>query len=74
MNSQPPLRQVTYVICIWREPQHDGAFVWRGALETKAGQRFEFARLAELEYLLCEVGGWIDPDIVLQQGDDGGPV
>ena len=61
MNSLLPMRKVVYVICIWHEPQHDQATFWRGYLETAAGQRLEFDTLAELNRLLCELGGWIDP-------------
>jgi hypothetical protein len=35
--------------------------VWHGSLEMPSGQRFDFSTLAELERLLCELGGWVEP-------------
>ena len=34
---------------------------WDGSLETAAAQRVDFSTLAELERLLYEHGGWMDP-------------
>ncbi len=61
MTNPPPLRRVSYAISIWVERQADLSPQWRGALETQGGQRFGFGTLDELNYLLCELGGWIDP-------------
>lgn len=34
---------------------------WHGSLKATAGQEWTFETLAELNYLLCEIGGWMDP-------------
>ena len=60
MNSKS-VRKVSYVISIWHELQHEGMAVWCGHLETAAGQYLNFGTLAELNRLLCELGGWMDP-------------
>ena len=72
-HSIQPTRKVSYVIFIWHEPQQNGLSVWRGCLETAAGQRFDFGTLAELNRFLCELGGWMDPPIsgpLLQAGSE----
>jgi hypothetical protein len=61
MNSLPAPRKVSYVLCIWREADQESAHSWKGDLETAAGQHLNFTSLAELNHLLCELGGWIDP-------------
>ena len=66
-------RKVSYVVSIWHQPHHDDVSVWRGYLETAAGQRFDFGTLTELNRLLCELGGWMDPPIpetTLQAGSE----
>jgi len=57
------IRKASYVVSIWHEPQPDGLSIWCGYLETAAGQRFDFGTLTELNRLLCELGGWMDPPI-----------
>ncbi len=59
----PGIRKVSYVVSIWHQPQPDGVSVWRGSLETAAGQCFDFGTLTELNHFLCELGGWLDPPI-----------
>jgi hypothetical protein len=61
MNSLPAPRKVSYIISIWREAEHEIGPSWKGDLETAAGQHLDFTSLAELNHLLCELGGWIDP-------------
>ena len=61
MNSLPASRKVSYVLSIWREADQKSAFCWKGDLETAAGQHLHFSSLAELNHLLCELGGWTDP-------------
>ncbi len=61
MNDSPPVRRVSYSLSIWSERPPDHSPVWRGLLELEGGQHFDFATLAELERLLCEIGGWMDP-------------
>jgi hypothetical protein len=61
VNANRAERNVSYVVSIWRGQPKDSARLWHGYLETVAGQRFEFATLAELNHLLCELGGWNDP-------------
>ncbi len=61
MNDVQPAHPVSYVLSIWSERQPDLAPVWHGMLQLAGGQRWHFATLAELERLLCEVGGWMDP-------------
>ena len=61
MNSLPAPRKVSYVLSIWREADEESVLCWKGGLETAAGQHLNFSTLAELNHLLCELGGWIDP-------------
>jgi len=61
MNTLPTTRKISYVISIWREADQGSAFFWKGNLETAAGQHLNFTSLAELNHLLCELGGWLDP-------------
>lgn len=61
MNSLSVPRKVSYVVSIWREAEKDSPSSWKGDLETAAGQHLNFTSLAELNHLLCELGGWIDP-------------
>jgi hypothetical protein len=61
MNSLSATRKVSYVVSIWREAEQESALCWKGDLETAAGQHLNFTSLAELNHLLCELGGWIDP-------------
>jgi hypothetical protein len=60
MNGSATIHQVKYILWIQSEHQSMGSPVFRGKLETTAGQTFEFSTLAELNSLLCEMGGWID--------------
>lgn len=60
MSDTVTIHVVTYIISIRSEYPRMGAPVFRGTLETVAGQKFEFSTLAELDGLLCEVCGWID--------------
>ncbi|HEX9331456.1 MAG TPA: hypothetical protein VF896_06195 [Anaerolineales bacterium] len=62
MNSLPAPRKVSYVVSIWREAEQESKLHWKGDLKTTAGQHLSFTSLAELNQLLCELGGWIDPD------------
>jgi hypothetical protein len=61
MNSLPSPRRVCYVVSIWREAEQASALRWKGDRETAAGQHLNFTSLAELNHLLCELGGWIAP-------------
>ncbi len=61
MNDAQPVHPVSYVLSIWSERQPDLAPVWHGVLQLTGGQRFDFTTLAELERLLSELGGWMDP-------------
>ena len=61
MNSLSSTRKVSYVVSIWREVEQESKLYWKGDLETAAGQHLGFTSLAELNHLLCELGGWIDP-------------
>ena len=61
MNTLPTPRKVSYVLSIWREADQESVLYWKGSLETAAGQHLNFTSLAELNHLLCELGGWIDP-------------
>jgi uncharacterized protein (TIGR02118 family) len=61
MNSLSAPRKVSYVISIWREAGQEAVFYWKGDLKTAAGQHLNFTSLAELNHLLCELCGWIDP-------------
>lgn len=61
MNSLSVPRKVSYIISIWREADQESVLCWKGDLETAAGQHLNFTSLAELNHLLCELGGWMDP-------------
>ena len=61
MNSLSATRKVSYVVSSWREADQESALCWKGDLETTAGQHLIFTSLTELNHLLCELGGWIDP-------------
>ena len=60
MKDSSNIHEVTYILSIRSEYQLLGSPIFRGALETVAGQKFEFNTLAELNDLLCEICGWID--------------
>ncbi len=60
MRDPSMIHQVAYIISIRSEHTRLGPRVFRGTLQVVAGQQFEFTTLAELNNLLCEVGGWID--------------
>ena len=60
MKDPSTIHEVTYIISIRSEHQQSGSPIFRGTLETVAGQKFEFNTLAELNGLLCEICGWID--------------
>ncbi len=60
MDHSDTPRRAKYLLSIWYEGQ-DEASVWRGFIETAAQQRLYFSTLAELNRLLCELGGWMDP-------------
>jgi len=60
MNSLPSPRKVAYIVSIWKEAE-ESKISWKGDLETAAGQHLNFTSLAELNHLLSELGGWIDP-------------
>ncbi len=59
-----------YIISIRSERYPAGSAVFRGTLETVAGQRFEFSTLTELNGLLCEVGGWVDAPLLAGKGGE----
>jgi hypothetical protein len=61
MNTLPTPRKVSYVLSIWREADQESVLCWKGNLETTARQHLNCTSLAELNRLLCELGGWIDP-------------
>ncbi len=61
MNLVQPFHPVSYVLSIWSEHQSDQPPIWHGWIEMTGGQRFNFTTLAELDRLLCELGGWMDP-------------
>ena len=57
------IRRVSYLLSLRAERNAETPPRWHGTLETAAGQRFEFSTLAELDRLLCELGGWMDPPL-----------
>jgi hypothetical protein len=61
INSSSATRKVSYVVSIWCEATQECSLGWKGDLETVAGQHLNFTSLAELNHLLCELGGWTDP-------------
>ncbi|MGE5262824.1 MAG: hypothetical protein ACM3S0_05550 [Acidobacteriota bacterium] len=64
------VHQAKYILSIQSEYQHWGPPVFRGMLETVAGQKFEFSTLDELNRLLYEVGGWIDSPTSANEGGE----
>ncbi len=73
MNGSDPPRRTLYLLTIWRE-ERDEISVWHGFIETASKQRLYFGTLADLNQLLCELGGWMDPPIPTnpeaEPGDD----
>ncbi len=70
MKCTSIIHQVTYTVSIRSEHKQSGLPVFRGTLETVAGQKFEVSTLAELDALLCEIGGWIDRPRPAEEGDE----
>jgi hypothetical protein len=70
MKESTTVHQVFYIVSIQSEYRRPGSPVFRGTLETVAGQQFEFSTLAELESLVCEIGGWIDPPPLTNEGGE----
>jgi len=60
MKDSNTIHQVKYIISIRSDYRQMGTPVFFGTLETVTGQKFNFITLAELNSLLCEIGGWID--------------
>ncbi len=60
MNDSSTIHQVKYILWIRSEYKTLSSPVFLGTLETLSGQQFEFSTLAELNGLLCEIGGWVD--------------
>ncbi|MFZ5923060.1 MAG: hypothetical protein ACOYY3_18610 [Chloroflexota bacterium] len=58
------------MIVIWPEPQEKLPPQWRGAIETVAGERFYFRTLTDLNRLVGELGGWMDPPPPRPAGDE----
>ncbi len=70
MKCSSITHQVTYSISILSEHKQADLPVFRGTLQTMAGQKFEFSTLAELEGLLCDLGGWIDTPASAKEGGE----
>ncbi len=66
MDGSDTSRRTIYLLAIWNEGR-DEARVWHGYIETAAEQRMYFGTLAELNRLLCELGGWMEPPLSLNQ-------
>ena len=60
MKDSFTIHEATYIISIRSEYRQSGSPIFRGTLETIAGQKFEFNTLTELNGLLCEICGWIE--------------
>lgn len=54
----PETHRAAFILTLWSEH----ASAWRGVLETADGRRRYFLSLADLNQLLREVSGWVDPD------------
>ncbi len=61
MNDTQPVHPVSYVLTIWSERPPDLPPSWHGVIQMSGGQPFGFSTMVELERLLCELGGWMDP-------------
>ncbi len=70
MPEASTIHEVMYSLSIRSEYQSSGLPIYRGTLETLAGQTFKFSTLTELNRLLCEVCGWIDTPCSLNEGGD----
>jgi hypothetical protein len=71
MKDSTSIHQVTYIISIRSEHRPlSGSPIYSGSLEIVAGRKFEFNTLAELNGLLCEIGGWIDTPPVTDEGGE----
>ncbi len=53
--------RTAWTISIWVQDPQNQPHSWTGLLRTNAGQDWSFRSLSELNHLLCELGGWIDP-------------
>ncbi len=66
MNRFDAPRVTYFRLGVWHQDQ-DEAQVWHGLIETAAEQCLYFDSLAGLNRLLCELGGWMDPPLRLNQ-------
>jgi hypothetical protein len=73
MNDNATVHRVTYIISVRSKYPPLGSPVFHGTLETAAGQKFEFSTLAELNGLMCEIGGWIDAPPLTNEGGEPNP-
>lgn len=61
MDEQSTGRSMMFVLSVWKELSSDVVTVCHGSLKATTGQEWTFETLAELDYLLCEIGGWMEP-------------
>ncbi len=59
--TKPTIRRRIWTVSIWMQDSDDDPPTWAGLLQTRTGQEWPFHSLAELNRLLYELGGWIDP-------------
>jgi hypothetical protein len=60
-SSREDGRRLTWTLSVWVNHSDRDAQEWAGVLESAGGQRWDFGSLDELDRLICELGGWIDP-------------
>lgn len=54
-------RRLTWTLSVWVKHPDCDTQEWAGLLQSTSGQRWGFRSLVELDRLICELGGWIDP-------------
>ena len=57
----PGPHRAASILTIWADAMASPAQAWRGYLESGDGRRQYFRTLADLNRLLVEGGGWVDP-------------
>lgn len=70
MDASSSVHQMKYILWIRSEYKLLSNPLFYGMLETISGQKFEFSTLAELNGLLCEIGGWIDTPPLANGGSE----
>lgn len=60
-KRQDHSRRTAWTLSLWVQDSERYPPTWAGSLRTRTGQHWRFRSLAELNRLLSELSGWIDP-------------